>query len=125
MEGTKQVPPEASKDEQQDIRLEKINAFIQKKNLSLVKKIGKGSFGEVYKAVDNDTGQEYAVKIENRHSRLEYEVDLYKQLHKTKGIPKIKWFGKIHQSRILIMEFLGPSLDDLYSFCKNQFCLKT
>lgn len=116
------VPPE---DMSPDARLEKIDAFINKKNLSLVKKIGKGSFGEVYKAVERDTGQEYAVKVENEHSRLEYEVDLYKQLNKSKGIPKIKWFGKIQNARILIMEFLGPSLDDLYSFCKNQFCLKT
>lgn len=103
----------------------KIDNFIKKKNLSILKKIGKGSFGEVYKAVENSTQDLYAIKVEKQGSRLEYEVELYKLLSKTRGIPKIKWFGKIDDSRILIMEFLGPSLDDLYGFCKNQFCLKT
>lgn len=114
-----------SEDERSEIRLKQIDKFIKKKNLSIVKKIGKGSFGEVYKAIENNSKELYAIKIENKQSRLEYEVELYKLLSRNKGIPKIKWFGKINDSRILIMEYLGPSLDDLYSFCKNQFCLKT
>ena len=41
------------------------------------------------------------------------------------GIPAIKWFGKEGGFRILVMDLMGLSLEDLFTFCGNQFSLKT
>jgi len=96
-------------------------------NYEIIKKIGNGSFGQVYKAISKDDQEMVAIKIENKsqQSRLELEMKLYKDLEKHRGVPCIKWYGKILQNYILIMDYLGPNLDDLFEFCSNKFSLKT
>lgn len=41
------------------------------------------------------------------------------------GVPRIYWFGVEDSYNILVMERLGPSLEDLHIFCGRQFSLKT
>lgn len=41
------------------------------------------------------------------------------------GIPFMKWFGTEGDYNILVMELLGPSLEDLFNFCSRKFTLKT
>lgn len=97
------------------------------KNYNIIKKIGNGSFGQVYKGISKNDNELVAIKIENNSSisRLELEMKLYNELSRDKGVPNIKWFGKISQNPILIMDYLGPNLDDLFDFCKRKFTLKT
>lgn len=96
---------------------------------TIIKKIGSGSFGNVYKAKDKNN-KYVAIKIEEEKSyskRLEYEMNLYKELNDgvNVGIPKIKKFYNINKHNVLIMDFLGPSLEDLFEFCNYKFSLKT
>ena len=53
-------------------------------NYEIIKKIGNGSFGQVYKAISKDDQEMVAIKIENKsqQSRLELEMKLYKDLEK-------------------------------------------
>jgi len=97
------------------------------KNYNIIKKIGNGSFGQVYKAICKDDNELVAIKIENNSNicRLELEMKLYNELLNDKGVPKIKWFGKIYDKYVLIMDYLGPNLDDLFDFCKRKFNIKT
>ncbi|EEB07027.1 CK1/CK1/CK1-D protein kinase Hhp2 [Schizosaccharomyces japonicus yFS275] len=92
------------------------------------RKIGSGSFGEVYLGLNIITGQQVAIKLEpinTRHQQLEYEFRVYSILKGNIGIPTIWWFGKTEQYTAMAMDLLGPSLEDLFCYCGRKFSLKT
>ncbi|XP_020403500.1 putative casein kinase family protein isoform X1 [Zea mays] len=94
----------------------------------LGKKIGSGSFGELYLAVNVQNGEEVAVKLESvtsRHPQLHYESKLYMLLQGGTGIPHLKWFGVEGQYNVMVIDLLGPSLEDLFNYCSRKFSLKT
>ncbi|XP_069139943.1 casein kinase I-like [Argopecten irradians] len=94
----------------------------------LVRKIGSGSFGDIYLAIHIANGEEVAVKLESckaKHPQLLYESKLYKILQGGVGIPHIRWWGSEQSYNILIMDLLGPSLEDLFNFCSRKFSMKT
>ena len=112
----------------------------------LQKKIGSGSFGDIYLGVNINSGEEVAVKLESqkaKHPQLLYESKVYRILSGGVGIPRIRWFGHYpsggvgahgHPDRleriekdynVLVMDLLGPSLEDLFNFCSRKFTLKT
>lgn len=106
--------------------MDKIKEIIKSRhNLEIIKKLGSGSFGNVYKASNGN--HNYAIKIEDtdKISRLEFELNMYKSIDSQLGIPKIFWYGEVDSKSVLIMEYLGPSLDDLFEFCGKKFSLKT
>lgn len=41
------------------------------------------------------------------------------------GIPTLKWFGVEGDYNVLVMDLLGPSLEDLFNFCNRKLSLKT
>jgi serine/threonine protein kinase len=41
------------------------------------------------------------------------------------GIPKVHWFGVEGEYSVMVMDMLGPSLEDLFTYCKRRFTLKT
>lgn len=94
----------------------------------LGRKIGSGSFGVIYLATHIETFEIVAVKIENRqtrHPQLLYEAKLYTILQGGSGIPNIKWRGVDGNDSVLIIDLLGPSLEDLVVHCGRKFSLKT
>nr|CAB3485125.1 unnamed protein product [Digitaria exilis] len=94
----------------------------------LGKKIGSGSFGELYLAVNVQNGEEVAVKLESvksRHPQLHYESKLYMLLQGGTGIPHLKWFGVEGEYNVMVIDLLGPSLEDLFNYCSRKFSLKT
>eukprot|EP00252_Welwitschia_mirabilis_P023599 TRINITY_DN671_c0_g1_i2.p1 TRINITY_DN671_c0_g1~~TRINITY_DN671_c0_g1_i2.p1 ORF type:complete len:367 (+),score=56.53 TRINITY_DN671_c0_g1_i2:671-1771(+) len=94
----------------------------------LGRKIGSGSFGEIYLGTNAETSEEVAIKLEHiktKHPQLLYESMLYKILQGGTGIPHIRWFGVEGEYNVLVMDLLGPSLEDLFNFCNRKFSLKT
>ncbi|KAM7086766.1 casein kinase I-like [Molossus nigricans] len=102
--------------------------FTVRGKYKLVRKIGSGSFGDIYLAINITNGEEVAVKLESqkaRHPQLLYESKLYKILQGGVGIPHIRWFGQEKDQNVLVMDLLGPSLEDLFNFCSRSFTMKT
>ncbi|TPX74258.1 hypothetical protein CcCBS67573_g04474 [Chytriomyces confervae] len=78
--------------------------------------IGAGSFGQVFAAVDVQSGVHVAIKRELRASRrtqLPHEYAVYQLLKPYDGFPRIYYMGTEGEYNILVMERLGPSLKTL------------
>ncbi|CCH59363.1 hypothetical protein TBLA_0B05310 [Henningerozyma blattae CBS 6284] len=92
------------------------------------RKIGSGSFGDIYHGTNLVSGEEVAIKLESirsRHPQLDYESRVYKYLTGGVGIPFIRWFGREGEYNAMVMDLLGPSLEDLFNYCHRQFSFKT
>ncbi|KAG8092752.1 hypothetical protein GUJ93_ZPchr0012g20961 [Zizania palustris] len=82
-------------------------------------KLGSGSFGEIYLGTNVQTNQEVAIKLENvktKHPQLPNESKLYRILQGGTGISNVKWFGVEGDYNVLVMDLLGPNLEDLSVF---------
>ncbi|OIV89789.1 hypothetical protein TanjilG_32143 [Lupinus angustifolius] len=93
----------------------------------LGRKIGAGSFGELYLGVNVQSGEEVAVKLEptkTKHPQLHYESKLYMLLQGGTGIPHLKWFGVEGDYNVMVIDLLGPSLEDLFNYCNRKLSLK-
>ncbi|KAM9748261.1 casein kinase I isoform 2-T2 [Dama dama] len=133
----------------------------------LGRKIGSGSFGDIYLGTDIAAGEEVAIKLEcvkTKHPQLHIESKIYKMMQggdstnvwkvssvscwlwkhfackrrllrclkkwwlvdtRSVGIPTIRWCGAEGDYNVMVMELLGPSLEDLFNFCSRKFSLKT
>lgn len=41
------------------------------------------------------------------------------------GINTVRWYGQEKDYNVLVMDLLGPSLEDLFNFCNRRFTMKT
>ena len=110
-----------------------MEGMIVAKNYQITKKLGNGAFGEIWKAVNLKSKQEYAIKFEeinSKHQQLYAECRIYLWFHSdstvlAQAIPQVVYYGIEGNKSIMIMDLLGPSLEDLFSKCKKKFSVKT
>ncbi|KAF9533759.1 kinase-like domain-containing protein [Crepidotus variabilis] len=89
------------------------------------KKIGEGSFGVVFEVTTN---QPVAIKFEPRKSdapQLRDEFRSYRTMNGTPGVPQVYYFGQEGLHNILVIDLLGPNLEDLFDMCGRKFSIKT
>jgi serine/threonine protein kinase len=102
----------------------------------LDKRIGFGSFGDIYVAADKQNGKTYAAKIEKantKYPQLKFENKVYRAMYTYNGFPRAHWMGdslltlnsKTEKHNVLIMDRLGDSLESLYTSCDRKFGVKT
>jgi serine/threonine protein kinase len=101
----------------------------------VIKRLGNGAFGEIYKVEKKKDGSVYAAKIEravknSKHVMLFWESKLIHKLRGKTYIPQLYYIGtdktnEKNQFHVMVMDMLGPSLEDLFMQCKRKFDLKT
>ncbi|KAG0168956.1 casein kinase I [Apophysomyces sp. BC1034] len=92
------------------------------------KKIGEGSFGIIYEGTNLLNNQQVAIKFEPRKSdapQLRDEYRTYKIMAGSTGIPTAYYFGQEGLHNILVIDLLGPSLEDMFDVCGRRFSIKT
>jgi serine/threonine protein kinase len=99
-----------------------------KERYKIEKKLGSGSFGDVYLAVWTPKNIKTALKVEykNKAPRIQNEYNIYSKIHRNgyvKGIPLIYEFVETAQCNIMVMELLGQSLDDLFKSHDEKFSI--
>ncbi|KAB8698134.1 hypothetical protein FH972_026384 [Carpinus fangiana] len=73
------------------------------------KKIGEGSFGVIFEG--------HNLLNNTQHSR--------RLTDSAAGIPGVYYFGQEGLHNILVIDLLGPSLEDLFDHCNRRFSIKT
>lgn len=92
------------------------------------KKIGEGSFGIIFEGINLLNNQQVAIKFEPRKCeapQLRDEYRSYRILSEAPGVPKAYFFGQEGVHNILVIDLLGPSLEDLFDWCGRRFSTKT
>lgn len=91
-------------------------------------KIGEGSFGIIFEGINLLNNQQVAIKFEPRKCeapQLRDEYRSYRILNDVDGVPKAYFFGQEGVHNILVIDLLGPSLEDLFDWCGRRFSVKT
>lgn len=102
-------------------------------NYKLVRRLGAGAFGETFQGVNLKNNQEVAIKFEKIDAKLpqlNFEAKLYQYLltdatATDKGIPRVHYNATEGDHNVMVMDLLGPSLEDLFTNCSRKFTLKT
>ena len=86
--------------------------------------------GSVFLGVHTIAGKEVAIKLEpaiprSLTSPLRQESKVYKSLMGGPGVPWIMYSGKQGDYNVMVIDLLGPSLEDLFKVCSRHFSLKT
>jgi len=98
----------------------------------VVKRLGAGCFGEVWRGKCAKTGDDVAMKFEFRESKsapqLFREVEVIKALRENaspQGVAETMYFGKEGSFNCMVMEILGKSLEDHVQSEKGKWNAKT
>ena len=92
------------------------------------KKIANGAFGQLRLVKDIVTGEDLAIKLEPDNARIPQlflEYQFYKKLGRDSALPSIYYYGKCGQYNGMVMDLLGPNLEDLFNLCGRRFSAKT
>ena len=103
--------------------------------------VGCGAFGEIHLAYDVNMKALRAIKFEmanHKNPQLKHEYSVLEQLNKQDGVgglkgadtftgvPKVYYFDRLeHKYNFMVMEFLGPSLGDLFQLKERNFGMET
>ena len=93
----------------------------------LNKKIGSGSFGQIYQCLNKKTNEMLACKIESINElkpQLYHESKIMQLMKNCTGFPTCYDFILTEQDKILIMDLLGPNLDTIMNKLPSKNSLK-
>ncbi|XP_015047137.2 casein kinase I [Drosophila yakuba] len=94
----------------------------------LLKRIGNGSFGELFQAESLKYHEKVAIKLESstvKYPLLPREARIYGILQGGLGIPHVRHYATEGAYNVMVMDLLGPTLEDLLNLCSRSFSMKT
>ena len=80
------------------------------------------------KGTDLQSSEQVAIKLEHTRrgsGKLKLEAEAYRTLAGGAGVPRVLWFDEECDYYVLVLDLLGPSLEDLFNYCGRSFSLKT
>jgi len=98
---------------------------------TIKKKIGAGCFGVIFSATNTETGEEVAVKVEDRNGccpQLEHAaalLDVLRQPVQPTGFVECFYFGREGHWNCMVMTLLGNDLEAMFQKCGNRFTVAT
>ena len=106
------------KNENFDLDFEADDLFKINENYTILlnKKLGSGSFGQIYQCLNTKTNEILACKIESINElkpQLYHESKILLLMKNCTGFPTCYDFILTDQDKILIMDYLGPNLDTI------------
>ncbi|KAH9579909.1 Protein kinase domain [Trypanosoma melophagium] len=96
----------------------------------ILKRLGSGSFGGVYMGVNIHSGVNVAVKLESvrNHGCAMLEHRIYNYFNECTlpiGIPRSHFAGRVGDYNVIVIDLLGPNLEELFNICGRKFSPKT
>ena len=83
------------------------------KKYKLLKVLGEGTFGKVYKGQNLRTNEFVAIKrVDRAASSLKNEIKICNHLANIKGVYKLRWYGSDMNHNYAVFDLLGPSLKE-------------
>lgn len=82
----------------------------------LIEKMNQGKSSEIWKAADVISNSNFAVKIQKNRKKgtgVEREAKIYELLRNLDGFVTVHWHGFEAKDIVIVMDLLGPSLEDL------------
>ncbi|OHS97311.1 CK1 family protein kinase [Tritrichomonas foetus] len=104
-----------------------MSSFLVASRFSLRKRVGGGSFGEIYSGENIETHQQVAVKLEpanTKNPQLDVESKIYRFLEGGNGIPHCYFYGTEGKYNVMVIDYLSSSLEDLL-VKRKSFSVKT
>ena len=80
------------------------------------------------KGTDLQSSEQVAIKLEHTRrgsGKLKLEAEAYRALAGGAGVPRVRLFDEECDYYVLVLDLLGPSLEDLFNYCGRRFSLKT
>lgn len=81
----------------------------------ILDKISSGSFGMVYKGINNRTNEPVAIKIIQKSDNIVFKNEclIYKALEKDKKFARLKWITTTEDYHVIVMSLLGSPIKDI------------
>jgi len=90
---------------------------------SIIKRIGRGGYGDIYEVMNLDSLKRFAMKVEFFHAEkkgLDEELEILHKLQDSIYFPRLETSGNTESYQYLIMELLGPSVSNMRRTCPKR-----